>query len=277
MRKSCVESTPGPSLVAVAIPRESPYVTRWNTQGGVVIDKAFEGQAAVVTGASRGIGRAIALVLAAEGASVALVGRDVQALGDAADHASAAGAMVARYRTDLTHDDEIRALAGQVSRDFGRVDILVHSAAVVSLGTLSRAPVSDLDDLYRTNVRAPYLLTQALLPMIIASQGQVVFINSSIGLTTRAEVCQYAATKYALRAVADSLRDEINESGVRVLSVYPGRTATPRQASLHEAAGKPYHPERLIQPEDVAAMVLGALRLPRTAEVTDISIRPFRK
>jgi NADP-dependent 3-hydroxy acid dehydrogenase YdfG len=243
---------------------------------GLLIDKPLEGQVAVVTGASHGIGKAIALALAAERATVCLIGRDVQALGEVADLASDKAVRVASYRIDLTRDGELQGLTSRLQEDFGRVDILIHSAGNVSLGTLSRAPVGDFDSLYQINLRVPYLLTQVLLPMLVASQGQVVFINSSIGLTTRAEVCQYAATKYALRAVADSLRDDVNGLGVRVLSIYPGRTATRRQAALHEMTGKPYRPERLLQPGDVAAMVLSALKLPRTAEVTDISMRPFQ-
>lgn len=230
-----------------------------------------------MTGASRGIGKAIALELAAEAATICLIGRDARTLEEVAARASATAARVVSYRTDLTRDDEFHALITGLQRDFGRLDILVHSAGIISLGPLSHAPIANFDSQYQVNVRVPYALTQALLPMLIASQGQVVFINSSTGLTARAEVCQYAATKHALKAVADSLRDEVNELGVRVLTVYPGRTATPGYATIHEAQGKPYRPERLMQPEDVAAMVLGALRLPRTAEVTDISMRPFRK
>jgi NADP-dependent 3-hydroxy acid dehydrogenase YdfG len=237
----------------------------------------LHGQVAVVTGASRGIGRAIALELAAEGATVCLIGRDAQALQEVADLTSATATAVARYRIDLTRDAEIKGLVSQLEQDFGRVDILVHSAGILRLGPLRDVPVADLDSQYQAHVRAPYLLTQALLPMLTASQGEVVFINSSIVFTNRAETGQYAATKYALQALANSLRDEVNDLGIRVLSIYPGRTATLLQAASHQRAGKPYHPERLLQPEDVAAMVLSALRLPRTAEVTDIRIRPFRK
>jgi NADP-dependent 3-hydroxy acid dehydrogenase YdfG len=78
-------------------------------------------------------------------------------------------------------------------------------------------------------------------------------------------------------AVADTLRDELNTEGVRILSVLAGRVATPLQAQQHEADGRPYRPERLLQPEDVAAVVLSALELPRTAEATDLRIRPFLK
>jgi NADP-dependent 3-hydroxy acid dehydrogenase YdfG len=90
-------------------------------------------------------------------------------------------------------------------------------------------------------------------------------------------VAQYSATKHALKAIADSLREEVNAEGVRVVSVYPGRTATPMQAEVHELEGKPYKPERLMQPADVAEVVLTALTLPRTTEVTDLMVRPMAK
>ena len=103
------------------------------------------------------------------------------------------------------------------------------------------------------------------------------FINSTVGLTARANVGAYAATKHALKALADALRDEINPAGVRVLSVYPGRTAGERQALIFELEGRDYAPETLMQPEDVAAAVVAALTLPRTAELTDLRVRPMRK
>jgi NADP-dependent 3-hydroxy acid dehydrogenase YdfG len=88
---------------------------------------------------------------------------------------------------------------------------------------------------------------------------------------------QYDATKHALKAIADSLRAEVNSYGVRVLSVYPGRTATDMQARIHKAEDRSYRPELLLQPADVASVILNALLVPRTAEVTDIHIRPLMK
>jgi NADP-dependent 3-hydroxy acid dehydrogenase YdfG len=99
------------------------------------------------------------------------------------------------------------------------------------------------------------------------------FINSSVGLRARADVAQYAATKHALKAIADALREEANADGIRVLSLYLERAASPMQAAVHATAGKTYHPDRLLSPEDVAAVVTNALSLERTAEVTDINIR----
>ena len=120
------------------------------------------------------------------------------------------------------------------------------------------------------NVRAPYLLTQSLLPLIIASHGQVVFVNSTAGLHARKGAGQYAATKHALRGLADSLREDVNERGVRVLSVFLGRTASRMEAAVFEREGRPYTPGNLLQPEDVASVIVHALGPPRSAEVTDI-------
>jgi short-subunit dehydrogenase len=120
-------------------------------------------------------------------------------------------------------------------------------------------------------------LTQVFLPTLSQRQGQIVFINSSVGLAAAAGVSQYSATKHALKALADSFREELNVAGVRVLSVYLGRTATPMQARVCIEEGREYRPERLIQPSQVAESVVGALALGREAEVTDIRIRPTLK
>lgn len=237
----------------------------------------FKDHVAVITGASSGVGRAIALELAEQSATLCLVGRRQDALRAVAHEASSLGPRVLSFQVDLTCDDDIRALRTRLEHDVEHLDLLIHSAGVIALGCVETAPIEELDWQYRTNVRAPYLLTQTLLPMLIQQRGQVVFVNSSVGLSAKANAAQYAATKHALKAFADSLRDEVNESGVRVLSVFLGRTATPMQEAIHETEGKAYRPERLIQPRDIAVMVLQALSLPRSVEVTDISMRPAIK
>jgi NADP-dependent 3-hydroxy acid dehydrogenase YdfG len=239
---------------------------------------ALRDQAALVTGASSGIGAAIAESLATAGASVCLVARRGDELDRVLERVGGGPDRARAYRVDLTDDRQVRDLAASVEADLGRLDLLVHCAGTISLGSVAEAPVADLDAQYATNLRARYLLTQVALPMILASRGQVVFVNSSAGnRASGAGVGQYAATQHAQRAIADSLRAEVNARGVRVLSVFPGRTATPLQATVHELEGKDYEPERLVQPSDVASVVLHALTLPRTAEITEISIRPFVK
>jgi len=237
----------------------------------------LHGHIAVVTGAGSGVGQAIALALAAQGATLCLVGRTLATLEATASGAKNAQVTARCYPTDLTHDDAVQTLAERLHREGDAIDILVHSAGVYAMGKLETTSVTELDLQYRTNVHAPYLLTQALLPLLRRRQGQVVFINSSVGLVARGQVGPYAATKHALKALADSFREEVNAEGLRVLSIYLGRTASPMQAMIHAMEGKAYYPEYLLQPSDVAAVVLNALCLPRTAEVTDINIRPMRK
>jgi NADP-dependent 3-hydroxy acid dehydrogenase YdfG len=103
----------------------------------------------------------------------------------------------------------------------------------------------------------------------------VVFINSSLGLGAKAQLAHYAASKHGLKALADGLRQEVNGDGIRVLSVFLGRTAGDMQRGVHAREGRVYEEDRLIQPGDVASVVLAALALSRTAEVTDVSIRPM--
>ncbi len=239
---------------------------------------ALKDRIAVVTGASSGIGKAIALSLAVEGAVLGLVGRNLVNLEATALVAKKTSHLVISYGVDLTVDKDIEQLKTRIQADFGdAVDILVHCAGVYISGKLETANIADLDLQYRVNVRAPYLLTQTLLPMVLSQQGQIVFINSSVIARPAGNFGQYAATKHALKAIADSLREEVNAQQVRVLSVYPGRTATPTQATIHTIEGKLYQSERLLQPQDVATVVINALNMPRTAEVTDINIRPFQK
>jgi len=234
-------------------------------------------QVAVVTGASSGIGRAIALSIANQGARVCLVARRLQELEATATQNQTILHQLLPYPADLSQNESLNKLATRLREDFEHIDILVHCAAAYCRGPVAQTPVADFDYLYRTNVIGPYALTQALLPMLRPQRAQIVFVNSSAGLTAPENLSQYAATKHALKAIADSLRQEVNRDGIRVLSLYLGRTATPLQAAVHAIENKVYEPENLMQPEDVAAMILGALVLPRSAEVTEIQMRQLKR
>lgn len=237
----------------------------------------FKGQVAVVTGASRGIGRAIALDLALEGAVVCVVGRNLASLEAVGKGAAMVKEWLIPCQADLENDQDILSLAASLKRAFDGLDMLVHCAGMIALGEIGKASIDDFDRQYRVNVRAPYFLTQVLLPLIRARKGQVVFVNSSAGILAKAGAAAYSASKHALKAVADALREEVKHEGLRVISVYPGRTATRMQAEVSGAEGVPYFPESLMQPEDIAKVVLDALRLDRNAEITDITVRPALK
>ena len=238
----------------------------------------FSDQTAVVTGATSGIGKSIALALGREGANLILVGRDPQKLAatQADLHAHVAGT-VETCCIDFAAEDLAEGCEQLVH--MAAADILILSAGVlITSNSFADAKLADIDLQYRVNLRAPIALVQALLPELRARQGQVVFINSSAAQQkSKPTVAGYTATKYGLTSVADALRDEVNPQGIRVLSVYPGKTATPMQEQIYAGQDREYRGSRLLQAADVAEAVLSALALPRTAEITDIMVRPFLK
>jgi len=239
--------------------------------------KPLSNQFVLVTGASGGIGGAIAVAMAEQGARVCISGRDERKLSELAERLRSICTQIDCFRCDLTKDDEVDNLVRQIGQNFSRLDILVHSAGGIEFGRLDGISLTSLDKLYATNVRGPQMLTQKLLPLLKQSRGQVVFINSTVALAARANVGYYSATQHAFKALADCLRDEINSEGIRVLSVFLGRTATTLVETMHAIEGRPYCPELLMQPEDVARIVLSAVTMPWTAEVTNIHVRPMQK
>ena len=227
----------------------------------------FQNKRALVTGASSGIGQAIALALAAEGAHIHAVARNWPE--PPADWQL--------HNADFTVEADVKRLAAEVSASKAPLDLMIHCAGVLEIGAVAEFSLAQLDKMYQVNVRAPFLLTQLLLPDLTKSSGQIVFMNSSAAIAPNAALAGYSSTKAALKLVADCLRLEVNASGVRVMSVYPGKTASAMQQRAHELAGKTYDAANLMQPEDVAQMVISALALPKTAEMTDLHIRPMKK
>jgi NAD(P)-dependent dehydrogenase (short-subunit alcohol dehydrogenase family) len=236
---------------------------------------SLQNKTALVIGASSGIGRATALALAKHKAKVALVARRQSILDDLATRC---GPLASAYACDITDDGKVEQLAAKIRADFAQIDILVHSSGIIKIGKTEDASVVDFDAQFAANVRGPYLLTKFLLPNLRSASGQIVLVNSSI---TRASKTDgrgaFAATQHALLSIANTLRDEVNGAGVRVTTVYPGTTATERQIELYAITGKKYYPDRMLRPEDVAEAVMFALTIGRTAEITDLYLRPMLK
>jgi NADP-dependent 3-hydroxy acid dehydrogenase YdfG len=232
-------------------------------------------QTALVTGASSGIGRAIAEALGAAGAHLHLVGRDVDRLAAVAESIGRANQAVTTtiHAAEFTDDEAVRVLAARVVEASPALDVLVHAAGVAHLGRTRDAKLADLDHTWAVNVRAVYALTQALLTAVCAARGQVVLVNSGAGLNARAGWGQYAMSKFALRAFGDALREELKPDGVRVISLYPGRTASPMQSDVHAQEGKAYEPARFIQPEHLATLLVTALSMPPGTQVHELSVR----
>ncbi|QGV78367.1 SDR family oxidoreductase [Streptomyces ficellus] len=225
----------------------------------------------MITGAGSGIGAAVARRLHERGDDLVLLARDAGRAKELAAAHPGARTLVG----DLANADRLSwAFSHQTLPD--RLDSLLHIAGVVDLGRVGDLTTKAWRSQLEVNLIAPAELTRLLLPQLRVSQGHVVFVNSGAGLNAHAEWSAYAASKHGLKALADSLRQEEHGSGVRVTSVYPGRTASPMQAKVHQQEGKEYDASRWIDPESVATAILTAIDLPRDAEINDLSVRPGR-
>jgi NAD(P)-dependent dehydrogenase (short-subunit alcohol dehydrogenase family) len=154
------------------------------------------------------------------------------------------------------------------------LDSVVHAAGVVDLGPVSELTAQQWREHLDVNLLAPAELTRLALPALRSAHGTVVFVNSGAGLRANPQWSAYAASKHGLRALADSLRAEELSNGVRVTSVYPGRTATPMQAKVHEQEGKEYDEGDWINAETVADAIRHVLDLPRDATIPDVTVSP---
>ncbi|WP_216212068.1 SDR family oxidoreductase [Amycolatopsis aidingensis] len=220
---------------------------------------------ALVTGASRGIGAAVAQALAPTH-RLLLGGRDTDALAEQAARLPAARP----WAVDLADPDAVQTAAAEIDR----LEVLVHSAGVARLGTVQQAGAQAWRDNLEVNLVAVAELTRLLLPALRAARGHVVVLNSGAGLNARPGWGPYAASKFAVRAFADALRAEEEGSGLRVTSVYPGRTDTEMQRAVVAGEGGEYDPERFLRPESVAEAVRTAVTASPDAHLTELVLRP---
>ena len=216
----------------------------------------------LVTGATSGIGAALAGLLRDRGDDLVLTARNEERASALGEDFPSASILVA----DLTGD-----LPSGLPDS---LDGVVHSAGVVDVAALEDTDPESLRQTLEVDLLAPMRWTQALLRPVRRARGTHVFVNSGSGLRANATWASYNAAKFGLRGFADALREEEAAYGVRVTSVYPGRTATPMQEQVHRQEGQEYDATRWIEASTVAETIRFVLDLPRDATVPDVSVRP---
>jgi NADP-dependent 3-hydroxy acid dehydrogenase YdfG len=219
----------------------------------------------MITGAGGGIGSAIATALAPTH-TLLLAGRPSDRLDAVADRLGAT-----TFPLDLTDTDEIEASCEIVDE----LDVLVHNAGVSIPGRVAESSVEEWHATFNVNVFGAVALTLVLLPALRSARGQVVFVNSGAGRTASPTMASYSASKFALRAFADSLRE--SEPQLRVASIFPGRTDSDMQRELVAFEGGAYDPDNFLRPETVAAAVVNAVATPRDGHLHEVVLRPGRR
>ena len=232
--------------------------------------KELAGKVALVTGASRGIGRAISVALAGEGATVVLAARAVEKLEETAEQVGRAGGEARIVTTELTDEDSIKNLVEVVREKYGKLDILVNNAGVTHSAKLEDTATEDWEKCMKINARAPFILCREALPLLRKTRtGCIINISSVVGVKGYPLQSAYTSSKHALRGMTISLAEELRGSSVRVHLLCPGGVNTEMVGSVRPDIKK----EDLIQPEEIAELVLYLTTHKGNAVMDELHIR----
>ena len=241
----------------------------------------LDGRVAIVTGASSGIGDAVARALAGAGAAVVLAARRSERLAELAADIAAEGGTATAHATDVTRREDVEALVARAVEAHGRVDILVNNAGVMPLSPLASGRVEDWDRMVDVNIKGVLYGLAAVLPhMLEQGAGHIVNVGSLAGRRPFPGGTVYAATKFAVRAITAGIQLELSAAhGIRVTDVQPGVVATELMdhipdPEVQDRFATTWAERRTLQPQDVANAVLFAVTSPERMNVNEILVRP---
>ncbi|MDO6737942.1 3-ketoacyl-ACP reductase [Wenyingzhuangia sp. 2_MG-2023] len=231
---------------------------------------SLKGKNALITGAGKGIGRSIALALAAEGVNIALLARTAEDLLSVAKEVEALGVKAITVVADIASLESVNKASGVVFTKFNTIDILINNAGVGKFGKFMELEVKDWEQVIQVNLMGTYYVTRAFLPqMIERNTGDIVNISSTAGLKGAAITSAYSASKFAVMGLTESLMQEVRKHNIRVTALAPSTAATDMAIDLNLTDG---NPEKVMQPEDIAELIVSQLKLNRRVFVKDAGI-----
>lgn len=232
--------------------------------------ESLSGKNALITGASKGIGRALAIALAKEGVHIALLARNAANLQTVADEVEDEGVKAVMLTADVSDITSVNKAIEDASSTLGPIDILINNAGIATFGNFLELEPAEWERIIKVNLLGPYYITRAVLPSMIERQtGDIINISSTAGQRGAALTSAYSASKFALIGLSESLMQEVRKHNIRVTTLTPSTVATDLAIELKLTDG---NPEKVMQPEDFAELVVSQLKLNRRVFVKEAGI-----
>ena len=232
--------------------------------------ESLKGKNALITGAGKGIGRAMAIALAQEGVNVGLIARTESDLRSLASEVNALGVKASFATADVSSIDSVNAAVAQIKSELGIIDILINNAGIGSFGSFMELEPARFEEIIKVNLFGVYYVTRAILPeMIDRKSGDIVNVSSSAGQRGAAVTSAYSASKFGLIGLSESLMQEVRKYNIRVTTLTPSTIATDMAKDLKLTDG---NPDRVMQPEDFAELVVSQLKLNRRVFVKEAGL-----
>jgi 3-oxoacyl-[acyl-carrier protein] reductase len=229
--------------------------------------ESLKGKNAIITGAGKGIGKAIAIALAQEGVNVGLLARTLSDLESLAEEVKSLGVKVSIATVDVADMDAVNAAVLKVKNELGTIDILINNAGVASFGKFLELEPSRWEEIVKVNLFGAYYTARAVLPEMIEKQsGDIINISSTAGKNGAAVTSAYSASKFALIGMSESLMQEVRKHNIRVSTLLPSTVASDMAIDLKLTDG---NPEKVMQPEDLAELIIAQLKLNRRVFVKE--------
>lgn len=225
---------------------------------------------ALITGAGKGIGKAIALALAKEGVNVILVARTQEEIESVAAKVRSLRVKALAITADVADINSVNAAVEQALAEFGSIDILINNAGIAAFGKFLELEPTDWERIIQVNLMGTYYVTRAVLPNMIERQtGDIINISSTAGLSGNAMTSAYSASKFAVLGLTESLMQEVRKHNIRVTALTPSTVATEMAKDLKLTDG---NPEKVMQAEDMAELIIAQLKLNRRVFIKNSSI-----
>ncbi|RBL91646.1 3-ketoacyl-ACP reductase [Chitinophaga flava] len=223
--------------------------------------ESLQGKKVLITGGGKGIGRAVAVALAQEGADIALIGRSEAPLKEVVEAVSGLGVKATYAIADVGSMEAVNAAVASLTKELGSIDILINNAGIAAFGGFMELTPEQWEDIIRVNLLGVYYVTRAILPDMIARQtGDIINIASTAGQRGAPLTSAYSASKFGLLGLTESLMLEVRKHNIRVSALTPSTIATDMAKALNLTDG---NPEKVLQPEDLAEFIVAQLKMNR--------------